>query len=85
MFRVIVNGLTSLRLAELFRFIKKVRSAPDSLRHKMIVYDEGPRISEQGDLTHCEYCPTAIVRNGKLLPCCTADYQPKSIPHTKKP
>jgi hypothetical protein len=79
LFRVVVNGLTTFRLGELFRFIKKVRKAPGSLRHKMIVYDEGPRINDQGDLTRCEYCPTAIVRNGSLLPCCTADYQPTEI------
>ena len=71
--RVVVNGLTTFRLRQLVQFLAQSLSVDNKLRHKMIVYDDGP-IVENGRLIACEDCPTAIVRDDKVLRCCTADY-----------
>ncbi len=71
--RVVANGLTTLRLRQLVQFLIQSLSANNKLRHKVIVYDDGP-IVENGTFIACEDCPTAIVRDDKVLRCCTADY-----------
>ena len=71
--RVVANGLTTFRLRQLIQFLMQSLSANNKLRHKVIVYDDGP-IVENGRLIACEDCPTAIVRDDKILRCCTADY-----------
>jgi pyruvate-formate lyase-activating enzyme len=74
--RAIVNGLATCRPLQTARFATAVLKRGVRLRHKMIVYDHGPTWNADGELSYCEYCATAIVRSGKLLPCCLADYQP---------
>lgn len=78
LFRVIVNGITTLRFKELQRFLRLTMNRSTTLRHKMIAYDDGPRLLNDGTIQKCEYCPTAIVRDGQLLSCCTADYPSQS-------
>lgn len=72
--RTFFNSLSTLRPVYFARFLLNLLSPCARLRHKMIVYDNGPIITKEGNLAYCEYCPTAIVRNNKLLTCCTSDY-----------
>lgn len=72
--RTLLNGLSTLRLYYSARFLSRALSPGAKLKHKMIVYDHGPVVEEGGKLIHCKYCPTATIRDGKVLPCCTADY-----------
>ncbi|MBM3292543.1 radical SAM protein, partial [Candidatus Bathyarchaeota archaeon] len=72
--RTFFNSVATFRPFYFLQFLFSLTSADAQLRHKMIVYDNGPIIDDKGQLVYCEYCPTAIVRNGKLLTCCTADY-----------
>ncbi len=74
LFRVVVNGLTTFRFVPLVRFLCAVSRRSTRLKHKVIAYDDGPRQTEDETVNNCEYCPTAIVRDGRLLACCTADY-----------
>ncbi|MCD4781982.1 MAG: radical SAM protein [Candidatus Omnitrophica bacterium] len=73
--RVALNGISCLRIFPAAKFLILALLPGSQLRHKMIVYDGGPFIIEGNKIEYCEYCPTAIVRNGELLSCCTADYQ----------
>jgi hypothetical protein len=73
--RTAINAATTFRLLAFGRFLVACTGA--RLAHKMIVYDDGPVRLADGRLDHCLYCPTAIVRDGALLPCCTADYGPR--------
>ena len=73
--RVFLNGIFSLRIFLAVKFLFSSLLPGSQLRHKMIVYDGGPFIIEGNKIEYCEYCPTAIVRDGELLSCCTADYQ----------
>lgn len=84
-FRVLLNGLASRRLGESLRFLRRARPATASLRHKMVAYDDGPRRNEAGEWVRCAYCPTAIVRDGALLPCCVADYRPETSDRQEEP
>ena len=72
--RMAANGFSTFRLRALMQFIRKLRDPGAALRHKMIMYHDGPYILSDGKKTPCEYCPTAIVRDGRLLACCEADY-----------
>ena len=72
--RVFLNGLSSLKIFSAIKFLLRSFLPGSQLRHKMIVYDGGPFIIEGNKIEYCEYCPTAIVRDGELLSCCTADY-----------
>ena len=80
--RVLINALSTFRLLALFRFCLKLFHRSSILRHKMIVYDDGPFLNENGQVVHCQYCPTAIVREGTMVSCCVADYDiSKGKPH----
>ena len=74
--RTLVNGLATCRPVKTAQFVTKLLRPSVSLRHKMIVYDHGPTWNARHELSYCEYCATAIVRDGTLVPCCLADYQP---------
>jgi hypothetical protein len=73
LFRVIVNGITTFRLGQLMNFVLQSQVRGNALRHKIIVYDDGP-IIEKGKVIACMDCPNAIVRDGKILRGCTSDY-----------
>lgn len=72
--RLLLNSLSTLRFEVFADTVRLLRSPTSVLRHKMIVYDDGPSTDENGRFIRCEYCPTAIVRNGELVACCEADY-----------
>ena len=74
MARVAMNALSTLRWGEGKRFMREGRRPGATVRHKMIVYDDGPHAGAGGEIVRCEYCPTAIVRNGRAVACCAADY-----------
>ncbi len=74
--RTLVNGVGTLRLRSLLAFLWQLRFRSARLHQKTIVYDDGPYF-EQGELVTCEYCPTAVVRDGEMLSCCEADYGPE--------
>jgi hypothetical protein len=76
--RIALNALSSPRILQSLYFLAHSFLPGRELRHKMIVYDDGPFHHPETGLQHCVYCPTAIVRDGKLRPCCTADYGPEA-------
>jgi hypothetical protein len=75
--RTSLNGIATGQFAEMLRFFGRLLQPDTILRHKMIVYDHGPVWATDGKLNYCAYCPTSIVRDGKLFPCCIADYGSK--------
>lgn len=70
--RMWLNAAARFRPMQVTRFWLDSRHRGYGLRHKMIVYDDGPFWTREGSLQHCSYCPTAVVRNGALIPCCTS-------------
>ena len=77
--RIVLNAASRLRPGPAARFWMGSRRHGGPLRHKMIVYDDGPFWSRQDGVQHCSCCPAAVVRNGTMVPCCTADYAPENV------
>ena len=40
---------------------------------KALCFQEGPNLTEDGEVEHCRDCPDATVRHGKLVPVCMVD------------
>ncbi len=40
---------------------------------KALCFQEGPNLSEDGEVEHCRDCPDATVRHGRLVPVCMVD------------
>ena len=78
--RILLNAASHLSFWPAFTFLLDSIKRGSDLRHKTIVYDDGPYHAHDHSVQHCEYCPTAIVRDGRLLPCCTADFEPQKVP-----
>ena len=77
--RVFLNALSHVNFFPALSFWMESMKRGHELRHKTVVYDDGPYHSSNSAAQHCEYCPTAIVRDGKLKPCCTADFKPDTV------
>jgi hypothetical protein len=45
------------------------RTPPD-LHAEIEKYDDGPFVLDDGSVAVCGYCPTAILKNDKLVGCC---------------
>ncbi len=72
--RAFVNAVSTWRIIPFFKFLAKFLRPSSMIRHKMIVYDNGPFLSQDSQLQYCEYCPTAIVHNGSVAPCCSSNF-----------
>lgn len=71
--RVVANAVARLRPGRALGFVVRWLARGTTVGHKMIVYDDGPYMQADGKLGRCEFCPTAIVRGNRLVPCCEAD------------
>jgi hypothetical protein len=69
-FRVLFNSLSRMRLDLLLKFFLSASGKNRYIRNKMIVYDDGPIVLDDGSIAVCEYCPTAILKNDELVRCC---------------
>jgi hypothetical protein len=67
-FRVLSYGLFRFRPGPALHLIRTKEES--TLHHKMIVYDGGPCIGPSGTTVRCSFCPTAILQNDRLVPCC---------------
>jgi hypothetical protein len=72
-FRVVANAVARLQPGRALGFVGRCLARGVTVGHKMIVYDDGPYLQADGKLGRCEFCPTAIVRGNRLVPCCEAD------------
>jgi len=80
--RTLINAFSTFRILPFIKFCLKLVPHSSVLRHKMIVFDDGPYLNANGKIVKCQYCPTAILRGNKIVPCCTADYDIlKGKPH----
>jgi hypothetical protein len=43
---------------------------PADIEAQIEMYDEGPFVLDDGPVAVCGYCPTAILKNDKLVRCC---------------
>lgn len=72
-FRTAINAISTLRIRALGRLLAAATAPGARLRHKVIAYDVGPVQTGPDTVERCEYCPTPIIRNGLLVPCCVSN------------
>jgi len=73
---LILHAFFSLSLLELFkttRFLSRLIRKNRKIYQKSIIFQQGPNLTEKG-IEYCKDCPDATIRDGKLVPLCTADF-----------
>lgn len=71
--RVLCGSLTR-RPMEGMRFLFELRHAGARLRAKYLIFENGPTVTEKGDISCCDLCPNATIRGDQLVPVCLGDY-----------
>jgi hypothetical protein len=66
------NALCSGRILPAVRFLGGAIGAP--LRIKRLVFENAPRITPEGTVNCCDFCPNSTVHEGKIVPVCLADH-----------
>lgn len=72
--RVLCNALTSRRPIESLKFLVRLRHNGTRLKSKYLIFENGPMVTEKGNISCCVLCPNATVRGNRLVPVCLADY-----------
>jgi hypothetical protein len=73
--RMFLNSISTFRFVSFMRFTARLLLPGARLRHKVIVYDNGPHIGENGKIISCEYCTVAVVSKGRLVKCCWSSFE----------
>lgn len=68
--QLLLNALTGGRMSN---FALLARSFRGRLRTKRLLFQCPAELGADGRLIHCEHCPDATVRNGRLVPVCVCD------------
>jgi len=71
--QILFNGIFSGHFFRAVSFL--VRSWRMPLRMKRLVFENAPRITPQGTVNCCDFCPNSTVRDGKVVPVCLADHK----------
>ncbi len=72
--RVLCSSLMGRRPLEGMKFLFKLRHNGAQLRSKYLIFENGPTVTEDGDISCCDLCPNATVRSNQLVPVCLGDY-----------
>ncbi len=72
--RVLLNAVTGFRFVEGAKFLGKAFHSQARIRSKGLIFENGPILNDNGELSCCEFCTNATVRNGQLVPICVADH-----------
>lgn len=71
--QILVNGLGSRRPLRALVFLLGAIGAPLSM--KRLVFENAPRITAEGTVNCCDFCPNSTVRDGVVVPVCLADHR----------
>lgn len=71
--QLLLNGLTGGAMGANLRLIGRSLAPGRVLRAKRLLIQCPAEIGDDGKLIHCENCPDATVRHGKLVPICITD------------
>lgn len=66
---------------KILKQLTKLLQKGSTISQKSFVFQEGPRLTKNGEIDYCADCPDATIRDGVLTPVCTADilYPPSSL------
>lgn len=71
--QVLFNGVCSGHPLRTAKFLSGALRSP--LRMKRLVFENAPRITPEGTVNCCDFCPNATVRDGRIVPVCLADHK----------
>lgn len=71
--QIVFNGFCAGHPLRVVRFLSGAMGAP--LRIKRLVFENAPRITPEGTVNCCDFCPNSTVRNGRVVPVCLADHE----------
>lgn len=84
---LLLNGLAGGRFWEQFKIAARSMTSGSRLTAKRLLFQWPAAVDESGRVIHCECCPDAVLKDGKLVPLCISDLvvgEPMSQP-IKKP
>ncbi len=70
---LLLNGLASGCLGQRLKFLAHVARPGARLGAKRLLFQWPASIDEHGRVVHCECCPDAVLKNGRLVPLCISD------------
>ena len=71
--QILFNGICSGHPLRAATFLFKAFGSP--LRIKRLVFENAPRITLEGTVNCCDFCPNSTVRDGTVVPVCLADHK----------
>ncbi|MBK8478392.1 MAG: radical SAM protein [Opitutaceae bacterium] len=70
---LLLNGLASGPLGQRLKFLAHAARPGAHLGAKRLLFQWPASIDEHGRVVHCDCCPDAVLKEGKLVPLCISD------------
>ena len=71
--QIVLNGLAGGGLLQNARFLARTRRLSEFTMAKRILFQNPATMDDAGRVVHCDNCPDAVVKNGRLVPVCISD------------
>ena len=60
--------------------LESANSVDSEIYTKRVFFQHLAELNKNGEFTHCDWCPDAVLKNGNLVPICIADKEKDEIP-----
>jgi hypothetical protein len=70
---LLLNGLAGGRLAGNLKLLARASRPGARLTTKRFLFQRPADLDEQGRVVHCQPCPDAVVKDGRMVPLCISD------------
>jgi hypothetical protein len=71
--QILFNGVCAGHPLRAATFLLGAIGSP--LRIKRLVFENAPRMTPEGTVNCCDFCPNSTVRDGRVMPVCLADHK----------
>lgn len=72
--QMVFNAMATRDMLRVVDFLAGLIRKEAHLKAKRLVFENGPKVLNDGQISCCNFCPNATVRNRKMIPICLADY-----------
>jgi len=72
--RILCNAVTTRQTIKGIKFLLKLKNNGNRLRAKRLLFENGPIVTKEGEISCCYFCPEATIRDNKLVHVCLADH-----------
>jgi hypothetical protein len=77
---LLLNGLAGGRLAGNLKLLEYASRRGARLKAKRFLFQRPAAFDEKGRVVHCQPCPDAVVKDGRMVPLCISDCIATTIP-----